>query len=73
LQQVTAKNQKKIWARQSAVEKFVKGIHVLAESQLQLIQLALNDQLSLFKDRIDTVTGAIKQLCDKKISYRLSL
>jgi hypothetical protein len=49
LGQVTAKNQKDL----------VKVIHVLAESQPQLIQLALDDQLSIFEDRIDTVISAI--------------
>jgi hypothetical protein len=46
----------------------VKIIHVLAESQPQLIQLALDDQLSLFKDRLDTVTSAIKQLHDRNLA-----
>jgi hypothetical protein len=43
-------------------------MHVLGESQPQLIQLAVNDKLSLFIDRIDTVTSAIKQLHDKELA-----
>jgi hypothetical protein len=39
------------------MEEFVKVIHVLTESQSQLIQLALGDHLSLFEDRIGTVTS----------------
>ena len=41
--QVTSKYQREIWALQSAMEEWVKVRHALAESQPQLIQLALDD------------------------------
>ncbi len=50
------------------MEELVKVIHVLAESQPQLIPLALDDQLILFEDSIGTVTSAIKQLHDTKLA-----
>jgi hypothetical protein len=45
----------------------------LAESQSHLIQLALNDQLSLFKYREDVVECAIKQLHDRKLAINFLL
>jgi hypothetical protein len=48
--------------------ELVKVIHVLSESQSQHIQLAVDDQLSLLEDMIDTVTSAIKQLHDRKLA-----
>jgi hypothetical protein len=44
---VTARNQNEIRAVQLAKEELVKVIHVLAESQPQIIQLSLEDQMSI--------------------------
>jgi hypothetical protein len=68
LGQVKAKNQKEILAIQVAMEELVKVIHVLVENQPQLTQLPLDDQLSMFEDRINMVTIAIKQLYDRKLA-----
>jgi hypothetical protein len=52
------------------MEELVKVIHVLVESQPQLIQVTLDDQLSMFEDRteLETVTSVIKQLHDRKLA-----
>jgi hypothetical protein len=46
---------KEIWALQVAMEELVKVKHVLAESQTQLIQLSLFNQLRMFEDQKDTM------------------
>jgi hypothetical protein len=56
---VTTKNLKERWALQALMEEQLKVMHVLAESQPQLIQLVLDDQLIMFEYRIDNLTSAI--------------
>jgi hypothetical protein len=43
LGQITSKTRKELWAFQLAIKTLVKVTHVLAKSQPQLTQLALND------------------------------
>ncbi len=50
------------------MEELVKVIHVLAESEPQLIQIALDNQLSMFEERIYTITCAIKHLHDRNLA-----
>jgi hypothetical protein len=47
-------------------------IHFLAESQPQLIQLSQEDQMSVFEERVDTVTSAIKSVVNSSVGRVLS-
>jgi uncharacterized protein (DUF2344 family) len=67
MHKITARNQYEIRAMQLAMEELVKVVHVLAENQPQLIQLSLEDQMSILEDRVDTVTRAIKFLHGRKL------
>jgi hypothetical protein len=65
---VTARNKNEIRAMELAMEELGKLIHFLAESQPQLVQLSLEDQMSGFEERVDTMTSAIKSLHERKLA-----